>query len=657
MIENATEFRELVRAKSDIVAVIGQTRAVQPKRGGREYVCLCPFHDDHNPSMTINPERQTFRCWVCDEGGDVFSYVMKSEGVDFPTALQMLADQAGLEMPKQAIGSQTNRGPAKADVYAALMWAKRMFHRCLLEDPLGETARNYLYDRGFHDETIVEFELGYHPEDWNWLLNQSQNQFSKEVLTAARLIGERNNDRGYYDYFVDRVLFPIGDERARTVAFGGRVLPGRDQPNMGKYWNSPEGLVFPKSKTLFALDHAKEAIKAQKQAIVTEGYTDCISLHQAGFKETVATLGTALTESHVALLKRFCSRVVLVYDGDQAGQSAAERSLPRFISQDIDLRILTLPSGQDPADFIASSGASAFRELIAQAPDAWDFQYHRLAERFDLTNDHGTTQIMEQMLTLLAQVPRISATPREDRLLSRLQHALRIEEPRLRQVLSEKRQQRRMQPEHRPNDSFMESSFQNSNEEPEPVAIDPYEQDVKTLIKQRRRRDAQQCELMACLLIDPELCSVVYQCCDPELFPNRTLQALFRTAQSCWEEHQNQLNANELFQRIYASLEHESLKQFSIWLTETAQQVELQQKLQKLVSTASPEGEEIEIPELLRDLLQGLEWTRAELQHQSMTRQLIQQEKGSESLNDQSLELLQQATEFHRQRVLRKNRA
>ncbi|HID22739.1 MAG TPA: DNA primase, partial [Planctomycetaceae bacterium] len=345
---------------------------------------LCPFHDDHNPSFHVYPERQTYRCWACNEGGDCFSWVMKTENVAFSEALRMLAERARLEMPKTA-RSRSGSGQSKTELYQVLAWAARQFHHCLLSSPEAEQARRYLTeDRGLSLETVQAYGLGYHPRDWQWLLERARGVYRPELLFAARLVRQRRDGSGYRDDFVGRVLFPIRDVRGRTVAFGARVLPGDPEAQGPKYLNSPESILFAKSRLLFGLDLAREAIKQAKTAIVVEGYTDCIAAYQAGIRNVVGTLGTALAEHHVLGLKRWAERVVLVYDGDVAGQTAAERSLGRFLAYDTDLRLLTLPDGQDPAEFLVSQGAEAFRERVDQAEEALEYKLRLEIGRYGL---------------------------------------------------------------------------------------------------------------------------------------------------------------------------------------------------------------------------------------------------------------------------------
>ena len=419
----SSDIKEQVRSQTDIVALIGEAVALTPQRGGREHVGLCCFHDDHNPSMRVYADRQSYRCWVCNAGGDCFSFVQEREKVSFPEALEILAKRAGIKLPER--GFRKSDDGSRSAIYEALLWAQELFHKTFLQDPSAQPARDYIASRGMSDEMIKQFRIGYHPNDWNWLQSQARGKFKPEQLLAARLIGERDSG-GFHDHFVDRVLFPIRNERAQAVGFGGRILPGNPHP--AKYWNSPESPVFQKSKLVFALDAARDEIRKTDTVLICEGYTDVIACHQYGVKNAVATLGTALTDQHVTTLKRFAKKVVLVYDGDDAGLAAAERVLERFIAQDVDLRILTLPGGHDPDEFLASEGTDALRQLIETAPEALDFKLQCLQAKYPIKTLDGRQRILEEMLEVVAAAPKTSQSVRESLLMVAIAEKLGLRE-------------------------------------------------------------------------------------------------------------------------------------------------------------------------------------------------------------------------------------
>jgi DNA primase len=457
-VEFSSDFKEQVRSQTDITSLIGESVTLIPERGGQEFKCLCPFHDDNNPSMRVYPERQSYRCWVCDEAGDVFSWVMKREGLSFPEALELLANRAHLEMPRRSKG-ESSKFAKKNDLYEVLKWAEIQFHDCLLNSPEGEIARLYLDERGYTDETLKKFKLGYHPNDWEWLLKRAGKQFPAKLLVEARLAAVRQNSSSYYDYFVHRVLFPIHDEQRRTVAFGGRVIPGQANDDQAKYWNSPESAVFYKSQVLFGLPDAKDGIKEEKCVLVTEGYADCIACQQFGVSNVVATLGTALTDRHVNRLKAFAPKIVMVYDGDAAGQNAANRAIEMLLAYSVDLRVLTLPDGQDPDDYLQQHGAEAFRKLVREAPEAWDFRLRYEIAKHGVDAINGREQVAASLLSLLAGVPRLANTPREDLILGRVATRLRMSEKALRTELERVRKNTSTR---RPQNNFTNQSNQTS---------------------------------------------------------------------------------------------------------------------------------------------------------------------------------------------------
>lgn len=437
------EAKERVRQAVDIVELIGDH--LQLRREGRGYKALCPWHDDSRPSLQVNPERQSFKCWVCDIGGDIFSFVMKIEGVDFPEALRMLADRAGIKLePRRGERTDGFSGEVKRDVYQTLAWAEQRFHAYLLQAAEAEPARSYLAERGITLDSIAKFRLGYSPNRWDWLVNEARStEYNPKLLTSAGLVAERNNGPGVYDRFRGRVLFSIHDPLGKTVGFGGRVLPGISDDSPAKYVNSPETPVFQKSGLLYALDHAKDAIQKSGTAVVMEGYTDVIIAHQCGFTNAVACLGTALGERHIRLLRRFADRIVLLLDGDEAGRKRTDEILELFIAEQVDLRILTLPDELDPADFLLAHGADELRALLRTTVDALDHKYRSLVERLGRQpSTHEVNAAVESVLAILAKAPgrvdevETGARLREDQMLVRLAQLSGLDEERLRKRLA-----------------------------------------------------------------------------------------------------------------------------------------------------------------------------------------------------------------------------
>ncbi len=342
----------------DIVALVGEYLPLH--RSGSKFKALCPFHDDHNPSLELNPERQSFKCWSCGAGGDVFDFVKEYERVEFPEALRMLAERAGVALEIPSAGP-ASKGPSKTELLAVNAWAARAFAEALARSP---EALEYLESRGIDRSSSERFGLGYAPEARDWLATRARRQgFDAELLERAGLVSRSPKSPGLTrERFRGRLIFPIHDFRGRTLGFGGRILPEAEAAlaaqgkKVAKYLNSPETVLFLKRRVLYAADLARPAARESGWVAVVEGYTDVIAAHQVGLTNVVGTLGTALGDDHVIALRRLADRVVLVFDGDEAGQSAADRSLELFLGHEVDVRVLTLPANLDPCDFLLKEG-------------------------------------------------------------------------------------------------------------------------------------------------------------------------------------------------------------------------------------------------------------------------------------------------------------
>ena len=399
--------KEQVREATDIADLVGSYVAL--RRQGRNLVGLCPWHEDSRPSLQVNAERQTFRCWVCNVGGDVFSFLMRMERLEFPEALEQLATRAGIELGARRGGGQTSE---RAAMLRTMSFAADCFRRCLESSEEAADARRYLTDRHLTGETSTAAGLGFAPERWDWLIGQAAKVgIGPQDLLRAGLAVERSDGRGHYDRFRGRVIFPIRDVMGRCIAFGGRVLPSavndarRDPP--AKYINSPETPLFAKSNTLYGLDVARQTIASTKRAIVVEGYTDCLAAWQAGVGETVAVLGTALGPRHARLLRRYADRVVVVLDGDAAGRRRANEVLDLLLAEPIDLRIARLPAGMDPCDLLTDEGADAFRAIVDAAIDPLDYRLDEAVEQ--LPPDAADSVCLTAVESVLMAVARASA--------------------------------------------------------------------------------------------------------------------------------------------------------------------------------------------------------------------------------------------------------
>ena len=381
---------------------------------------------------------------------------MQLENVEFVEALKMLAEKAGVELAANSIRKTNSGAPDdKQTLYRACDWAVGQFHQFLLQSPLAKSAREYLSQRHFNDQSIQKYHVGYAPPEHHWLLNRAKaTEFSAEVLQAAGLVYRSTSGR-FGDRFRGRVLFPILDPQRRAVGIGGRILPEHQDENTAKYINSPETILYAKSDQLYGLDVARDTqpVKRDHEMIVMEGYTDVIIANQFGLENVVAVCGTSLTEGHIRVLRRFADRIVLVLDGDEAGRRKANAILNLFVANQIDLRIVTLPDGLDPCDFVIKRGAEGFREIIATAPDALEHKIRLATQGIDVVRDtHQANRALQELLTVLAAAPRLQDGGsqenhlRQQQILAKLASKFRIDEIHLRGQLSEIRSRARTKP-------------------------------------------------------------------------------------------------------------------------------------------------------------------------------------------------------------------
>ena len=440
--QESFDTKEQVRQASDIVDVVGGF--LELRRQGRNYVALCPWHNDSKPSLQVNAERQSWRCWVCGIGGDVFSFVMRREGVEFREALELLADKANIQIKQSNSNVPAGSPGDKRTLFAAMAWAEKQFYTYLNQSAEADVARQYLQQRGITQKEIDQFHIGFSPNSWSWLADLAKStEFSPAVLEKVGLLGKSPKSGRHYDWFRGRVLFPIRDTQSRPIALGGRVLPQFADDKSGKYVNSPETRLFLKSDNLYALDLARDSIVASKQVIVVEGYTDVIALHQAGITNAVAVLGTALGSRHIHLLRRYADQIYLVLDGDEAGQKRTNEILELFVAEQVDLRIMTLPDGMDPCDFVQQQGAEVFRQHLATAVDALEHKVRISTHQLDPVRDiHRANEALEDLLGTLANSPRLSGQTtsevrlREQQFLSRMARQFQVEETELRTRLT-----------------------------------------------------------------------------------------------------------------------------------------------------------------------------------------------------------------------------
>ncbi|MCK4547650.1 MAG: DNA primase [Candidatus Eisenbacteria sp.] len=381
MVDSRETTVEDIRARNDIVEVISEF--VRLRKAGRSFKGLCPFHKEKTPSFVVNPERQMYHCFGCGVGGDVFSFIMDHEKLDFPEALRYLAERAGLPPPRARAGGQTSKNdPA----YRANEFAARFFQE-QLKSPAGKQALSYLRKRGLSPEVIALFQIGFAPPGWNDLLNAAAREgLGTEALAMAGLVGK--GERGWYDRFRNRIMFPILEVTGRVVGLGGRVL-GDQEP---KYLNSPETPVFRKGAHLYGLNWTRGEIGREDRALLVEGYLDLVALKQYGIENVVASMGTALTSEAARRLSRLSKRVTIVNDGDEAGRKAAVRSAEVLLAEGFRVHVAVLPAGTDPDSYVRSSGAEVFRRLVRDAPGIVNFLF-READDYE-SREKATREVL-----------------------------------------------------------------------------------------------------------------------------------------------------------------------------------------------------------------------------------------------------------------------
>ncbi len=390
-------FLQELKLRSDITEIASSY--VNLKRHGRNMVGLCPFHGEKTPSFNIYTENGSFYCFGCGAGGDVITFIMKIENLDYVEAVKFLAQRAGMEMPENTYDDSLSK--LRMRIYEANREAARFFHATLLSQR-GQSGLNYLRGRALSDRTIRHFGLGFADDDWNSLCNHLKNKgFSEYEIYSANLAFRRKNGNGIYDRFVNRVMFPIIDLRGNVIAFGGRIMTD-EKP---KYLNTSDTPVFKKSENLFSLNNAKGS--GTRTLILCEGYMDVIALNQAGFTNAVATLGTALTNEQAVLMKRYADEVIICYDADGAGQKATARAIEILRNAGLPIKILTVPSGKDPDEFIRSkgeNGPAAFKLLIEKCGNDIEYRLMKLKENYNLNTTDGKVAFLNEAVKIVATI-------------------------------------------------------------------------------------------------------------------------------------------------------------------------------------------------------------------------------------------------------------
>lgn len=392
------ETLDEVLSRIDIVELISGYMPL--KRAGRNFKAVCPFHKEKTPSFMVNPDKQIYHCFGCGIGGNAFNFLMRYERIEFPEAVEQLARKAGVVLPDKVKNSQPQNSNSylyKINELAAI------FYRNILNSPEGNVAKEYLVKRGVKEQSVEEFRLGFAPQKWDGLLNFLKSKGAPLALLEKSGLIIPKDGGGYYDRFRGRIIFPVCDIKNRVIAFGARVLPGKDE-DAAKYINSPETPIYIKGRNLFGLNLARESIVKFDCALIVEGYLDLLIAYQEGVRNVIASQGTALTPEQARLLKRYTHNAVMVYDGDSAGESATLRSLDIFLEEEIDVRIVSLPKGFDPDTYIRSQGADKFRELAQDALTLFEYKLGVLKSRYDSRSIESKVKIAAEMLATIRKV-------------------------------------------------------------------------------------------------------------------------------------------------------------------------------------------------------------------------------------------------------------
>lgn len=459
--------KERIREAIDIVDLVEHHYAIPLRRAGRKFKGRCPWHDDHDPSLTVDPDRQTFMCYPCQIGGDVFSFVMAYEKVDFKEAMEILAERAGIELRKKPAkkyfirtgpnpAAATAKTPATDDPNALLdqlgqdddgaeqsppsqfgqqykevskdtllkaaEWVAGLYHKALLTLDEAAEARKYLEERGINEESIKRFQIGFAPQRRGWLVDRADRKPERiqilETIGNLKCYGDANgfDASKYFDPFHGRLMFPIRDNKGKTVGFSGRTVPNVPLKNPAKYYNTGgESPLFFKARLVYGLDLARRTMSSGRRALIMEGYTDVIMAHQYGFGEAVAVMGVALGVEHIRELRRYVDRMILILDGDAAGMRNADRVLSMFVAQGIDMQIVTIPEGGDPCEFLQAHGAEAFETLLKTgAVDALEHAIQTAARGIDVRNDvAGSVKALDSLIELIAQAPVKGTLPND----------------------------------------------------------------------------------------------------------------------------------------------------------------------------------------------------------------------------------------------------
>ncbi len=581
-------FMQELKLRNDISDVVSSY--VSLKRAGRNMVGLCPFHGEKTPSFTVYPESGSFFCFGCETGGDVITFIMKQENLDYAEAVRFLAQRVGLDVPEGGFDDSMSR--LRMRVYEANREAARYFYSALYS-PGGRAGLDYFYSRALSDRTIRHFGLGYADDNWTSLCSHLKSKdFSESELVAANLAVRRRDGNGIYDRFTSRVMFPIIDLRGNVIAFGGRILTD-EKP---KYLNTSDTPVFKKSANLFSLNNAKNS--GTRTLILCEGYMDVIAVCQAGIPNAVATLGTALTAEQAMLMKRYSDEVILCYDSDEAGQRATSRAIPILRNAGLNVRVLTIPNGKDPDEFIRSreaDGPAAFRALLEKSGNDVEYRLQKLKQNYNTDLPEGRVGYLEEASKILAA---IDSPIERDIYASRLCKEFELDKGAFAKQL-EKLDKSRFRENRKQENRKLQNEISGRNDK---INSDHY--------KKPRSSSAEEA-LVIYLINNPDSCSEIQREIKPEQFKNSLMRRFYEYFS---ERIQNGLDPTTSIAGDFSSDEVSKLYQLQSRMSSVAATESSMREYIKVINEESRRLSKDEIatmsPEALSDYLKTIRMNR-----------------------------------------------
>ena len=500
-----------IKSKLSVEEVI--SGYLQLQRAGRNLKANCPFHNEKTPSFMVSPERQMWHCFGCDEGGDIFSFVMKIEGLEFRDALKLLAEKAGVEL--KSSGYKSGDGGKKKRIFEVVEVSRKFYEECL-KIKTGKKASEYLIERGLSKNTIEKFQLGYAPDSWDLLSKflQKKGYQENEIFSAGMTV--KKDRGGYYDRFRGRIMFPINNISEQTIGFSSRVMPGQDE-SQAKYINTPETILYNKSQVLYGLDKAKLAIRKNNLAILVEGNMDVIASFQAKIENVVAASGTALTSEQIRIIKRYTDNVAFSFDLDPAGIKAANRGIEIALAEGMNVQVITVPEGKDPADCVKSN-PDLWKEAVKSPSPVMEFYFDSVFAKYDPTKIEDKKKIAAELLNIIS---KISNKIEQSHYLQILAEKLSVDEKILAETLENAKR----------NESRFENKFKKSEDDPK-------------ILNAANRENQLQEKLLGLIILNPQIYGEIHAGLD-ELFLNNELNTIYNLIKKLYLENKK-LNTEDI---------------------------------------------------------------------------------------------------------------